>query len=65
MKCKICNKEIEGKEYKIKAMVNEYSYPSSIDLKEWEYSICGDCYKDLLSRQQSSVIVSTRGEING
>lgn len=61
MKCKICNKEIEGKEYKIKAMVNEYSYPSGdIDLKEREYSICEDCYKDLLFKQQSSVKVSIK-----
>ena len=64
MKCKICSKEIKGRNYTIKGMMNHFDYYNSennfIDLKEQEYIICEDCYKDLLSKQQSSVKVSTR-----
>lgn len=69
MKCKICSKEIKGKNYTIKGMMNYFDYynleNSFIDLKEQEYIICKDCYKDLLSKQQSSVKVLTKGDING
>ena len=69
MKCKICSKEIKGKNYTIKGMMNYFDYynleNSFIDLKEQEYIICEDCYKDLLSKQQSSVKVLTKGDLNG
>ena len=69
MKCKICSKEIKGRNYTIKGMMNYFDYynleNSFIDLKEQEYIICEDCYKDLLSKQQSSVKVLTKGDING